>query len=906
MEFPHLRRDTEFPNISTVDVYAFQNTFDYTRWNEFTKVRLVNVIWNSDYKDVVKFESNAARDAWFDGISDFYAVDLQQAARIVPEGFVKLPVPYDVAARYNYLYIEMPIATSADNPIDWEAIDGVRRWYFFVDEIVYRAPNSTEMRVVPDVWTNFQNDVQINYMMLERGHAPVAATNVDDYLSNPINNCEYLLAPDVDFGKSSIVASSDYLSFGAGQKWVILCSTVAPSQISSIGRVDMDSSTSFSAPTYSDTLDRFGKQLQVNGYEFGDSGDYSSLTTPVATNVGDLLPNNITAYAIQASQCFGNGNFIQNLMQYRPNFVNSIVAMFVLPFELISVDLNSPISIDGYNVYECHGVNKSLGNISLSKEDFGFSEEYADFAKLYTFPYSNLEITDNEGKKISVRIEDTGNVEALLRTSVAFPFLDIRVLFTGIGGVGATSYTWYRLDAQTEDKTIPDSDWYENCFDWGIPTYSLYMDGKTAYNLHNYNGLQNARRDALVGYHTTLREANTDCENAKDLADTAKTNSYASAATMVANMANTTNTQTANTNLTTATNTANTNSANNCGDEINNHNSVQAINEETASNTLIYATTTAQNEMSIATTANSNFASTQNGTINGAVSGVSIAAGVISAGATAGAPAGPVGMAAGAAIGAATLIGAYTSTTSASANTANAIVATQCNTTVANATRIRNIDTTAGAVSANTANQLSMNTDRTNQTNNTNNCLTSQNANTVACETANTNNEATTARANSDRSRDTQVANADYSDEVAILNAKEVLENTQARARYSYYDSRNDTPTRIGAYSGDMSSDAFMTRGLQIKVRTEDASAIRQAGDTFARYGYALNQVWDVARSGLTLMKHFTYWKASDIWVDDRQSSNNSVNRVIENMFLNGVTVWSNPEEIGRVSIYAN
>lgn len=906
MDFPHLRRDTEFPNISTVDVYAFQNTFDYTRWNELTKVRLVNVIWNSDYKDVVKFESNAERDAWFDGISDFYAIDLQQAARIVPEGFVKLPVPYDVAARYNYLYIEMPIATSVDNPIDWETMDGVRRWYFFVDEIVYRAPNSTELRVIPDVWTNFQNDVQINYMMLERGHAPVAATNVDDYLSNPINNCEYLLAPDVDFGKSSIVASSDYLSFGAGQKWVILCSTVAPSQIASIGRVDMDSSTSFSAPTYSDTQDRFGKQLQVNGYEFGDSGDYSSLNTPVATNVGDLLPNNITAYAIQASQCFGNGSFIQNLMQYRPNFVNSIVAMFVLPFELISIDLNSPIDIDGYNVYECHGVNKSLGNISLSKEDFDFPEEYADFAKLYTFPYSNLEITDNEGKKISVRIEDTGDVEALLRTSVAFPFLDIRVLFTGIGGVGSTSYSWQRLNGENSNASIPDSDWYENCFDWGVPTYSLYMDGKTAYNLHNYNGLQNARRDALVGYHTTLREANTDCENTKDLADTAKTNSYASAATMVANMANTTNTQTANTNLTTATNTANTNSANNCGTQMVAQNNYQ-VNQETAStNTLMIATTIAENETSIATTGASNAATVQNGTVSGGLGVLPMASAASTAALSMGAAAGPVGVFAVSLVGAGMAIGNLTSSATASANMANAVAMTQCNSYVATQSQQRNNDVAAATTSVNTTNQVSMNTDRTNQTNNTNNCLTSQNANTVACETANTNNDANNIRANADRSRNTQVANADYSDGVAILNAKEVLENTQARSRYSYYDSRNDTPTRIGAYSGDMSSDAFMTRGLQIKVRTEDASAIRQAGDTFARYGYALNQVWDVARSGLTLMKHFTYWKASDIWVDDRQSSNNSVNRVIESMFLNGVTVWSNPDEIGRVSIYAN
>jgi len=67
-----------------------------------------------------------------------------------------------------------------------------------------------------------------------------------------------------------------------------------------------------------------------------------------------------------------------------------------------------------------------------------------------------------------------------------------------------------------------------------------------------------------------------------------------------------------------------------------------------------------------------------------------------------------------------------------------------------------------------------------------------------------------------------------------------------------------------------------------------------------------LNQIWDVKSSGLKLMNHFTYWKASDIWVDDRASANNNVENFITNIFLQGVTIWNNPDEIGRVNIYDN
>ena len=92
MNFPHLQ-DTRFPNFDNVNVYSFRNEFDYTRWDENTQVHLVNVIWNSDYKDVVKFETNEDRDAWFSAIEDNFPIQMVQKASVVPDGFVKLPVP---------------------------------------------------------------------------------------------------------------------------------------------------------------------------------------------------------------------------------------------------------------------------------------------------------------------------------------------------------------------------------------------------------------------------------------------------------------------------------------------------------------------------------------------------------------------------------------------------------------------------------------------------------------------------------------------------------------------------------------------------------------------------------------------------------------------------------------------
>lgn len=891
MDFPHLRRDTQFPHLNTVDVYRFQNTFDYTRWNENSKIHLVNVIWNSDYADVVKFDTNAQRDAWFDGIDDYFEIELDTAYHVVPDGYVKLPIPYDVMARYNYLYIDMPIATSDEHPIDYETTYGIRRWYFFIDDLVYRAPNTTEVRVVPDIWTNFQNDVEINYLMLERGHAPVAFSDVDEYLEKPIENNDLLLAPDVNFGNATIVRDSDYIPFGNGTKYLVMVSTIPPSSVASIGKVVGATSDSWTRPTYYDIDARYGYQLGVRGFTFGDAGDYSSLQTPVGNGSKDRLPNNVYAYAISADKCFGSGAFLETLTRDNPNFINSLVACFVVSRDMLT--LGDSYTLAGDTVYSCIGRESVVKEIALTKDMFGFPERYQRFAKLYTFPYSSLELTDNDGKKVDVRIENTGDMDCRMVSSVAFPFLNMRVFFTGINGQGSSSYEWRRIDGASVDKSMPNGDWFEHCFDWQIPTYALYMDGKTVYNLRNYNALQNMRRDALVGYHTSVRDANTAMQNGIDLAETAEDNVNANASTLLANNANSCNAQTANTALQVATNTANTESANLGGTQVTANNNAQLIDDCDATNFMQYATTVTQNETSTSCASTTAIANIGNGVVNGAVTGGSM-----------GMAAGPGGAGLGAFMGG--VVGAATAGLTSAANMANTFAMVNCNTAVTGQAANANEKKRDAATSANTSNQLAMNSDRTRENDNLNSCITGQTANNVNAQTANANNSANTMNANAARTRATSVANSGYTRGVSILNSKEILENAYDKAKGRYDDARNLSPESFGTYSGDMSSDYMETRGIQIKVRTQSDGAIREAGDMFARYGYALNQLWDVRESGLKLMKHFTYWKASDIWVDDRQSSNNAVNRSIEAMFMNGVTIWNNPDEIGRVSIYAN
>lgn len=978
-----------------MNVYQFQNNFDYSRWNKKTKITLCNVIWNSDYTDVVKWDTNDARDSWFNSLADIWVMELNTEARIVPQGYVKLPIPYDIMARYNYLYVDMPIATSSDAPIDYENADGIRRWYFFIDNIQYLSPSATQVYLAPDIWTNFQNDIDITYMLLERGHAPVAASDTEEYLANPIANNKYLLAPDVNFDNAGITRSSSYVPFGNGIKYVCIASTCAPSQISSLGTVTDNPAYNPTGPiTYSDIDVRYGYQLQVNGFTIGNGRDYSQANTPASPAHSDgLIANNLSVYAITATECYGNGTFFNDVLQSCPQFLTTVKACFVVDGACIT--LGTSRTIAGHTVYECVGKSSTLLEKSLSIADFDYPEELQRFAKLYTAPYAKLEITDNEGNSYDVNIEETGRLTVKSIVSVAFPYINERVYVEGIGGVGSKSYTWADLRGNVATLGMPNSDWFKYCFDWEIPTFALFMDGQTAFMLESFNrNVGQAIQQSIVNYHNTMRSANTAYENACDQADVAyantenaariaRENAYKSADTGKTNADNLADTGKQNSDN--AADTDHTNAYNNadlayttidrtCTAQSQNlatENAATAAKEEagivassaitgytntsssvavTYANRMAQYTTDANIQKSESTTmtagigtiASSALSSAQAGIVMGGAGGAAIGA---AAGAGIGSlPGWAVGALGGAVVGGiGGIISAATNNVNVATtnNTAQSIAQAQidANTylnqssnstavditntqndqrrlvyrSIANSstTQMNNSNATSRANASDTRSTAKTNADNARNTIKTNATNTQTTAKTNAANTQATSrsNALDTYNASVDNAGNTQrnvKANAGFTRQVSELNAKEILENGRYSAMAAIQDSRNSAPVECCPYSGSPQADYMRTRGVQIKVKTQSDSAIRQTGDTFARFGYMLNQIWDVAQSGLKLMRHFTYWKATEIWIDDRKSSNNAVNTFIHNMFLNGVTVWNDPTEIGRVCVYDN
>lgn len=557
--YPHLHDATAFPGNSPVEPYAqYRNVFDYDRWTPGTRLRLLSVPWD-DSRNIVEW-SREERDAWMEA----HAVEsttLNSMFNITPDLSVKVPFTVDTVNRCNYLWVQRPVGTADDMPLDSEIPDRrVDAYGYFITGAHYEAPSTTRLDLELDVFTTYRPYITFTYCQLERGHAPVSVTNVDDYLENPAANNTYLLCDDVNYGGDDMtVRGSRFVPFGEGVKCVMFASVMSPDMLTGLTEAKAWAGAA-TPPTYEDTADRWGYQYKVNGYawNYGDR-DYSDASTPVDTMVGDLVPNGYHMYMVEGADAYA---FFRDVVDRVPQMMGGIVAMWMIAADM--VETTGTITVAGHTV----NVVASLGQlpdiaVKLTRDMFGYEGDYAELAKLYTSPYSDLHVSDNDGNDITIRIETLGEQVALhRRVSLAYPYLKAQSFLTGVNGYGTAAYSWTRLDGTETDCDAFDTQWADYMTSFDIPTYSLTFSGYVDWAYRNQRAsLAMERLKALNTYHVTDRNVNTAYENAVDSQDTALGNANRSADTAYSNaVLNADNAQTT-TNDTGDTMRANTNRA---------------------------------------------------------------------------------------------------------------------------------------------------------------------------------------------------------------------------------------------------------------------------------------------------------------------------------------------------------
>lgn len=783
---------SDFPNLDNVNVYKYDNTLDYSRFKPTARLKMCNVPWCGDYDNVVKFDDDAARDAWFDAL-DGETVNLDTMFNVKPDGASKVPVPVTSAQGYNYLVVDLPRMTSDARPLAYAAGERKRRYYYFIQDAQQLSPNSTRLILTLDVWTTYINEMRFDYVLLERGHAPVAASSVADYLANPRDNSAYLLSDDVNTGGEPYVETARaYKNYSAETQRACIA-------------------------TYAD--------LQ------GDLGTAAAPKVPAISepDVSGVLAPRVYSVAVGDLQ-----QFLRKIESNAPWMKSTVLGVFFAPSDLLTQ--SAPFTLWDISITVLDAVQKIETFMQPGVADFGYPAQAAGFAKLYTYPYAAIRIGDERGQTSTVRIEDLGanGIQLASAVNLVMPYISIDARLLGIAGA-TDSLAFQTIEGRTYSYG---GAWGEYLKSWNLPVMQVSQSAASR-----------------AAYTTVYSRA-----HAKLAADNALASSLASNATAYTNVDNSAKNVTDNNAINTAANTAVTANANDwalTGSAASNQKLKSDCDADNETSTEMKGV---QNEVISITTANNNASAIAN-TLGSVVTG-----GITGGGADAKS----------AAIGGVADLAVSIPTANAAAaisQTSNSLAAVLAQTNAIKKT--------------NNAAKFTAETWRI-QNNASNIATTLRNE----ASTKVANNNAGVMRTNAGNTKATGDANANRAYATAIDAISAGLNQAGVAA-----------PAQFGANANGQSS-ATAPRSLFAQVVTQRECDIMNAASAFARYGYALMREFSMER--MQVMRHFTYWKCSEVWCSGNGNALESAQGAIKDILIRGVTVWSKPEEIGRVSIYDN
>lgn len=865
MKFPHLDNASSFPG-ADVHVYdQYVNTYDYNMWTPKTKIKLCHVKWRNDGHDAVKFRDDNARDAWFDEL-DGETVHLDTSmyiARADTDG-IKIPVPYMTAQRYNYIVVDF--ATDIlQSPL--QQSDCQTRYHYYITDVTAEAPNTTTVVLQRDMWTDYINTTMINGLLLARGHAPLVGMTPTKLLDDPRENSADMLAPDVNYGAANNrITDTKITGLTGGDKYICFACAFGAIRLAEMART-RGADVTGNDPTYG------SGDATVSSWTWGAGGiDISECRTRGTSYASQRgrVPNNWTIFALRSRDV--TGEYINDLFAYYPHITNGIGACFVLSEDMFAHGSSAPVTVNGVAWQTVTDTERSLGDIVLSPDDFDMPAEVADVAKLYVSPYSVLEITDTWGKSVTINVEDCGRLGVRSLVSTAYPLVRQVAYLDGYGADGTTSLAVTNLTGDDIIGHVPNGDALTTLISYDIPTYSLQRRNIDAYRSANYNRtIGQNRKNTITDYENTAQAANTARDNANTSATTARDNTARTNAAQTANTArgalrdqkiSDETVDTRNDILDAATKRLDAdNTTANSKIRTDRDWDVTLMNETYVTNTQTNAITSVTSMI---------------GSVGGAA--LSVAGGGAAAGLAI-------------AIGGAALQG-Y--------NTGVAVTNSEKLNKVANDAAYAKADKATSANTDQTKHAKTQATETTIRTN-TQTVKTMQLATAAATDmTANTVNAS---NGNATASYNTATGNAARTRNQTIANAKRTMLTTRSNATNTYADMYNQPPAPVGAYTGDPWADEMAQRAYVVKVRTQSKSALIQAGMYMLRYGITSNKLYN--RPDLTPCRHYTYWRADDVWLTNDIAPNDALD-AIRDRFTAGVTIWTNPTEIGGDYLAAN
>lgn len=426
-------------------------------WPAGSRVKLMRVNWDSSYRDVVIFDSVDDRNAYFDGLSDYFSYTVENMSYLKPSQAIKVPIPYSTAYTYNYVEVINPRSPKYEET----------RLYYFISRADYVAPSTTLLTLQLDVMMSYQGKCYLGSCFIERGHVAMANVEYRYAIENgmhPYAQRRYLDVPEgLDVGSDYVTVDSECFSLSEDDGYYVIIMSTA----------DLTADPgSINAP---------------------------NLVTARGSNVAGI-PSGCNVYAMDAENWTA---WLGHMSKY-PWVTQCIIAAYSFPKRFVTA--THQVSLDGYKAYEIDNtqsmtIDPSTGKLGEVSDIFSRIKSKIDAPvkhdKFTVFPYSLLEITANTGTSILLKPQylELDSLTLAVFCCALYPFAKIGIIPWNYGGrgtgEGAHSYVaawsdFYGVERTTSlpmNEALSNTLWLSNFPMFSIVnnSYLTYM-ASTAYS----------------------------------------------------------------------------------------------------------------------------------------------------------------------------------------------------------------------------------------------------------------------------------------------------------------------------------------------------------------------------------------------------------------------------------------
>lgn len=452
-------------------------------WPTGTHVRLLDVPWDSAYRDVVAWSSAEERDKWFASRAGSWFSSNFQNLR--PGEPISVPVPYSSVYKYNYI-----VVTNPQQPVDDEG--PARSYFYFITGVQYLSPQATRLTLQLDVMTTYAGGITYGNAYVDRGHIAMANSNARAKDGWALN--KYFSLPEgLDVGSEYVPCAREVITIN---------STEHPPKIIFISTANLAA----------------------------DPGTTSNPSLNVADGqFVDGLPSGCNVYWVALDKF----RDVMKAMKDKSWAAQCIVAIYAFPGALLT---DGPaVKLFG-NGPEMHFIgtteNYDIGDKPYWETKNMFSQLAEglrpalaeDVNKLYCYPYSVIELSTLTGNPVFLKpnlVKGDHLVIQWMGCCLA-PFAKAGFFAENYGDpegrMGGYSYTYTDFEGKTKTGSIAGGDFIDTCvwltdfpqFSFVNNAYLTYLASTTHTRDYQYSSagwqLDRANMTANTGYRNAQRD----------------------------------------------------------------------------------------------------------------------------------------------------------------------------------------------------------------------------------------------------------------------------------------------------------------------------------------------------------------------------------------------------------------